>query len=283
MVVIEDIATMKAYALDIKSKGKIIGFVPTMGYFHEGHLMLMRMAKKISDHLIISIFVNPTQFEAGEDLDKYPRDMERDKNLASSAGVECIFAPSAKEMYPEDYTTYVTVENLTNRLCGVSRPHHFRGVATIVVKLFNIIEPDVAVFGKKDFQQLTVIKQMVKDLNMNVKIVGHPTVRESDGLAMSSRNVYLSLDEREKALILNKSLQHVKNLFKAGLRDASKIKESVIQMISSEKGCDIDYVEIVDPERLSPVNTIEDKAIVALAVRIGSTRLIDNIVLGEQC
>jgi len=281
MVVIEDIASMKRYVLAVKSNGMTIGLVPTMGYFHEGHLMLMRMAKKISDHLIISLFVNPAQFGQGEDLDKYPKDMERDKTLARAVGVECIFAPSVEEMYPEGYSTYVNVENITNVLCGVSRPHHFRGVATIVAKLFNIIEPDIAVFGEKDFQQLAVIKQLVKDLNMNVRVVGHPTIREPDGLAMSSRNAYLRVDERKKSLILNKSLHLARNLFAEGVRDASKIRDSVKKMISSEEGCDIDYVEVVDPERLSPIRTIEDKALIALAVRIGSTRLIDNTVLGE--
>ncbi len=281
MVVIEDIASMKRYVLAVKSNGTTIGLVPTMGYFHEGHLMLMRMAKKISDHLIISLFVNPAQFGQGEDLDKYPKDMERDKTLARAVGVECIFAPSVEEMYPEGYSTYVNVENITNVLCGVSRPHHFRGVATVVTKLFNIIEPDIAVFGEKDFQQLAVIKQLVKDLNMNVRVVGHPTIREPDGLAMSSRNAYLRVDERKKSLILNKSLHLARNLFAEGVRDASKIRDSVKKMISSEEGCDIDYVEVVDPERLSPIRTIEDKALIALAVRIGSTRLIDNTVLGE--
>jgi len=281
MVLIEDIASMKRYVLAVKSNGTTIGLVPTMGYFHEGHLMLMRMAKKISDHLIISLFVNPAQFGQGEDLDKYPKDMERDKTLARAVGVECIFAPSVEEMYPEGYSTYVNVENITNVLCGVSRPHHFRGVATVVTKLFNIIEPDIAVFGEKDFQQLAVIKQLVKDLNMNVRVVGHPTIREPDGLAMSSRNAYLRVDERKKSLILNKSLHLARNLFAEGVRDASKIRDSVKKMISSEEGCDIDYVEVVDPERLSPIRTIEDKALIALAVRIGSTRLIDNTVLGE--
>lgn len=281
MVVIEDIAGMKTYVSDIKSKGKTIGLVPTMGYFHEGHLMLMRIAKKMSDHLIISLFVNPPQFGRGEDLDKYPKDMERDKTLAKAVGVECIFAPSAGEMYHAGYSTYVNVENITTVLCGISRPHHFRGVATIVTKLFNIIEPDIAVFGEKDFQQLVVIKQIVKDLNMNVRVVGHPTIREPDGLAMSSRNAYLKADERKKALILNKSLHLARTLFAEGVRDVSKIRDSVIKMISSEEGCDVDYVEVVDTKRLSPIMTIEDKALVALAVRIGSTRLIDNTVLGE--
>jgi len=281
MVVIEDIAGMKTYVSDIKSKGKTIGLVPTMGYFHEGHLMLMRMAKEMSDHLIISLFVNPTQFSQGEDLDKYPKDMERDKTLAKAVGVECIFAPSAEEMYHAGYSTYVNVENITTVLCGISRPHHFRGVATIVTKLFNIIEPDIAVFGEKDFQQLVVIKQIVKDLNMNVRVVGHPTIREPDGLAMSSRNAYLKADERKKALILNKSLHLARTLFAEGVRDASKIRDSVIKMISSEEGCDIDYVEVMDQKRLSPIMTIVDKALVALAVKIGSTRLIDNTVLGE--
>jgi pantoate--beta-alanine ligase len=282
MVIIDTVAGMKEYVAAIKARKETIGFVPTMGYLHEGHLDLMRLAKKLADHTITSIFVNPTQFGVNEDLDKYPRDMEGDKKRSESVGVECIFAPTAKEMYPRGYATYINLEGITNTLCGISRPTHFRGVATVVVKLFNIVEPDFAIFGEKDFQQLLVIKRMVKDLNMKVQVVGHPIVRESDGLAMSSRNKYLSPEERKKALILNKSLKHARELFKDGLKDTLKLKDVISQMIASVQGCVIDYVEVIDAEDLSPIKTIKDKALIALAVKVGTTRLIDNTVLGEQ-
>ncbi|HQG30746.1 MAG TPA: pantoate--beta-alanine ligase [Deltaproteobacteria bacterium] len=279
MEIIKDVKAMKAYVKAIKTKGETICLVPTMGYLHEGHLDLMRMGRPLADHLIISIFVNPTQFGAGEDLDKYPRDLPRDTRLAESVGVDCIFNPEAADMYPQGYATYVNVEGITEGLCGASRPGHFRGVTTVVAKLFNIIEPDISVFGEKDYQQLAVIRRMVEDLDMNVKILAHGTVREEDGLAMSSRNKYLNPEERKNALVLNRSLKFAQDRVQSGERNAAAIKSEVEKMISSTPGCTIDYVEIVDPDLLHPLDTLETRAVMALAVRVGKTRLIDNITL----
>jgi pantoate--beta-alanine ligase len=279
MELITTIRSIKTYVKGIKQCGETICLVPTMGYLHKGHLDLMRLGKTLADHLVISIFVNPTQFEVGEDLAKYPRDLENDRKLSDSVGVECIFFPDAQEMYPLRYATYVNVDSITGKLCGIARPTHFRGVTTVVAKLFNIIEPDVAVFGQKDYQQLTVIKRMVDDLNMKVKIVAHPTVREEDGLAMSSRNKYLTSEQRKNALVLSKSLYKACELVKHGENDASKIRQMALNMISSTPGAVIDYVEIVHPDTLECIDRIETKAIMALAVKIGNTRLIDNMEL----
>jgi pantoate--beta-alanine ligase len=279
MVIINDIAAMKAYVRAVKEKGEAICLVPTMGYLHEGHLELMRMGKPMAEHLVISIFVNPTQFGVGEDLDKYPRDLPRDSQMAESAGVECIFNPEALAMYPEGYATYVNVEGITETLCGASRPGHFRGVTTVVAKLFNIIEPDISIFGEKDYQQLAVIRRMVLDLNMKVKVLSHPTVREEDGLAMSSRNKYLSPDERKNALILSRSLKHAQDRLSQGERNASVITAEVHGMISGTPGCVVDYIEIVGTDSLKPVDMITDRAVMAMAVRVGKTRLIDNRTL----
>ncbi|MBN1636206.1 MAG: pantoate--beta-alanine ligase [Deltaproteobacteria bacterium] len=279
MDIIRDIAAMKDYVRAIKTKGETISLVPTMGYFHEGHLSLMRMAKDLADHPIISLFVNPTQFGENEDLSSYPRDFERDSHQARDVGVECIFYPDASQMYREGYATYISVEGISSKLCGVSRPIHFRGVATVVAKLFNIIEPDVAVFGQKDYQQLVVIKRMVQDLNMNVKIIGHPTFREADGLAMSSRNEYLTPAERKKAVVLYNALKHAGKLCKQGQHDTARLKAEVKSMIDACPGCQVDYVEIIDPEKLEPIDTIEDRAVMALAVKLGKARLIDNKML----
>jgi pantoate--beta-alanine ligase len=279
MYVITDVKAMKAYVRVIKQKGETICLVPTMGYLHKGHLDLMRMGKGLADHLILSIFVNPTQFGPTEDLAKYPRDFEKDRELSEGVGVECIFYPDAPQMYPPGYTTYVNVEGITEGLCGASRPTHFRGVATVVAKLFNIVEPDVAVFGEKDYQQLVVIKRMVDDLNMNVKVIAHPTVREEDHLAMSSRNKYLSPEQRKNALVLSRSLKRAQELVRSGERNTSKIKSVVVDMISSTPECVIDYVEIVDPDTLRCVERIEERAVMALAVKVGATRLIDNMEL----
>ncbi len=279
MEIIYDIPTMKAVVKSIRNKGESICLVPTMGYLHEGHLDLMREGKPLADHLIISIFVNPTQFGAGEDLDKYPRDLPRDAKMAEAVGVEYIFNPGAPEMYPHGYATYVNVEGITEGLCGAARPGHFRGVTTVVAKLFNIIDPDIAVFGEKDYQQLAVIRRMAADLNMNVKILAHPTVREEDGLAMSSRNKYLSPEERRNALVLSRSLNHARERVKGGDRIAAVIISEAKGMIAKTPGCVIDYVEIVDPDFLKPVDIIEGRVVMALAVRVGKTRLIDNITL----
>lgn len=279
MEVFTTVKEMKAYVRAVKQQRETICLVPTMGYLHKGHTDLMLMGKGLADHLAISIFVNPTQFSPREDLAKYPRDFERDCRLAEEVGVECIFYPDEAEMYPEGYATYVNVEEVTEKLCGLSRPTHFRGVTTVVAKLFNIVEPDVSVFGEKDYQQLTVIRKMVKDLDMNVRVVSHPTVREDDGLAMSSRNRYLSPSQRKSALVLIGSLRHARDLVRGGERDAAKIQAMAVEMISSTPECAVDYVEIVDPDTLCPVDRIDGRAVMALAVKVGSTRLIDNAEL----
>jgi pantoate--beta-alanine ligase len=279
MEVITTVKGMKDYVKSIKQRGKTICLVPTMGYLHRGHLDLMRMGKTLADHLIISIFVNPTQFGLTEDLDKYPRDFDRDKRLSEEAGVDCIFFPDATQMYPRGYCTYVNVEGITSNLCGVSRPTHFRGVTTVVAKLFNIIEPEVSVFGEKDYQQLTVIKRMVNDLNMNVMVVAHPTVREEDGLAMSSRNKYLNPEQRRNAVILIKVLNKARDLVRQGERDVSKVRQMALDLISSTPGAVVDYVEIVHPDTLECIDDMDAKAVMALAVKMGNTRLIDNMEL----
>jgi len=279
MKIIREIPAMKDWVRAVKKKGETICLVPTMGYLHKGHLDLMRMGKPMADHLVISIFVNPTQFGPSEDLDKYPRDLPRDTELAASVGVECIFHPSAEAMYPKGYCTYVEVENISEGLCGASRPGHFRGVATVVTKLFNIIEPDIAIFGEKDYQQLAVLRKMAEDLNMNVQVLAHPTVREDDGLAMSSRNKYLSTEQRQYALVLSQALLKARRLVEQGERSAEAIKAEAVRMIEQTPESTVDYVEIVDPALLKPVERIEGRAVMALAVRVGATRLIDNITL----
>jgi pantoate--beta-alanine ligase len=276
MLIIKTIPEMREYVSGIRATGGEIGFVPTMGYLHKGHLDLMRKAKEYTPHVVVSIFVNPTQFGPNEDLDKYPRDFEGDEKLCREVGVECIFYPEPKEIYPDGYATYITVEGLSEGLCGVSRPIHFRGVATVVAKLFNIVEPDFAVFGNKDYQQLAVIKRMVTDLNMKVNVIGYPTVREDDGLAMSSRNAYLSPEERKIALVLNRALKHALSLFKGGVTDSNTVRKEVVSMIEAAPGCIIDYVEFIDGESLVPVDVMIPGTVMALAVKLGKTRLIDN-------
>lgn len=279
MLVIKTIEEMKAYVRDIRKKNQTICLVPTMGYLHKGHTDLMRRGRPMADHLVISIYVNPTQFGPNEDLAKYPRDFEMDHRLSEEVGVDCIFYPDNTQMYPDGYATYVNVEGITEILCGQSRPTHFRGVTTIVAKLFNIIEPDYAVFGLKDYQQLTVIRRMVMDLNMNVKIIAHPTVREEDGLAMSSRNKYLTPEQRTHALVLINSLNHARDMVRSGNRDAVAVRAAVVEMISSTPDCVLDYAEIVHPDTLACLQKIEDHAVMALAVKVGTTRLIDNMEL----
>ncbi len=279
MLVIKTIEEMKAYVRDIRKKNQTICLVPTMGYLHKGHTDLMRRGRPMADHLVISIYVNPTQFGPNEDLTKYPRDFEMDHRLSEEVGVDCIFYPDNTQMYPDGYATYVNVEGITEILCGQSRPTHFRGVTTIVAKLFNIIEPDYAVFGLKDYQQLTVIRRMVMDLNMNVKIIAHPTVREEDGLAMSSRNKYLTPEQRTHALVLINSLNHARDMVRSGNRDAVAVRAAVVEMISSTPDCVLDYAEIVHPDTLACLQKIEDHAVMALAVKVGTTRLIDNMEL----
>lgn len=279
MKLITTVREMQAEAEKLRNRGKIIGFVPTMGYLHEGHLSLIRIARKKANVVIISIFVNPTQFGPNEDLDRYPRDIKRDERLAREAGVDIIFYPSNEEMYPERYLTYVTVEKITETLCGASRPGHFRGVTTICTKLFNIVKPHFAVFGEKDYQQAVVIKQMVRDLNLDMKIITGPIVREVDGLAMSSRNAYLSPEEREDALVLNRSLKFAEEMILKGEKRAEAVIKTVSKMIEEKKTTKVDYVSVVDPDTLAPLEKIEDRALIALAVFVGDTRLIDNRVV----
>jgi pantoate--beta-alanine ligase len=279
MKTIEKVSRMSTLAKMMKKEGKSIGFVPTMGYLHEGHMSLVRAAKKHTDVAVMSIFVNPIQFGQGEDFEKYPRDLRRDEALAQDAGVDVIFYPSLKDMYPEDHATYVTVEKLTDTLCGESRPGHFKGVATVVTKLFNIAKPDVAYFGQKDMQQALVIRKMVTDLNMGIEIKIMPIVREKDGLAMSSRNVFLSGTERKDAPILYQSLKNAENLIKQGERDARKIIKTVEDMIRQKSAARIDYVKAIDTKELKEVKVISGEIMIALAVFFGQTRLIDNIII----
>ncbi len=279
MRIFHTVAEIREFVWQARAEGRSVGLVPTMGYLHEGHLTLMRQAGKQCDTVIISIFVNPTQFGPGEDLAGYPRDLARDAAMAEGAGVDAIFNPSAEEMYPSGYNTYINVEGITEKLCGASRPGHFRGVATVVAKLFNIVKPDCAFFGQKDAQQALVIKRMVADLNIDVEVVAVPTVREHDGLAMSSRNIYLDPEQRRAALSLSSSLNRAAAEVGAGQRDASKIRQLVINMIKAEPLAEIDYVEIYSYPDLEPVEIIKGPALLALAVRFGRARLIDNIIL----
>jgi len=257
-----------------------VGFVPTMGYFHEGHLSLVRQARKENPTVVVSIFVNPTQFGPGEDFQDYPRDLNRDLGLLEREKVDIVFVPSEEEMYPRDFNSWVDVEKVTERLEGASRSGHFRGVATICAKLFNIIQPTRAYFGQKDAQQAIVIKKMVADLNMNLEIVVVPTVRESNGLAMSSRNTYLNPEERQAATVLFKALSLARELWQGGEKDADKIRHQMTSLIQKEPLAKIDYVSIADAETMEELKKIDRPAIVFLAVRIGKTRLIDNVILG---
>ena len=266
----------------IKKQNLSIGFVPTMGYLHEGHLSLIRRAKKDADFVIVSIFVNPIQFGPKEDFKKYPRNIKKDTRLCRENGVDIIFTPSAKSIYQNSFSTYVNVENLTENLCGASRKGHFRGVTTVVTKLFNIIKPDMAYFGQKDAQQVVVIKKMVKDLNVPLKIKIMPIIREKDGLAMSSRNAYLNSQERLRALSIYKSLKLAKALYKNGERNAKKIIKKMRNLISKEKYIKVDYVSIVDLENLKNINKISKKILIAVAVKIGKIRLIDNAYQTEK-
>ncbi len=262
-----------------RAAGRSIGLVPTMGYLHAGHLDLVRRARAENQVVAVSIFVNPIQFGPQEDLARYPRDLPRDLNLCAEAGVDLVFAPEPPEMYPEGFQTHVEVEGLSQGLCGASRPGHFRGVATVVTKLFTIVQPDRAYFGEKDAQQLRVIRRMVRDLNLPVTVVPVPTVREPDGLAMSSRNVYLDPDERRAAPVLYRSLMLAEELAAGGERRASAIAECMRALIQAEPLARLDYLAIVDDETLAPVETIDRPALAALAVFFGRTRLIDNVTL----
>lgn len=279
MKLITSISETRQLSRQFRSKGARLGLVPTMGALHEGHLSLVRAAKANSDVVAVSIFVNPTQFGPNEDFARYPRNLEKDCELLEREGVSLVFAPSVEEMYPRSAVTSITVEGLSERLCGKSRPGHFRGVATVVAKLFNIVEPDIAFFGQKDAAQVAVIKRMVRDLNMPVQIEVCPIVRENDGLALSSRNAYLSPDERKMALVLHASLQRAQKLFDDGERAAPKIAAEAKKAFVWQPAVRLDYFEIVDPESLEPVETITQKSLVAVAAFVGNTRLIDNLLL----
>lgn len=279
MKVVKSINEMKEILDDAKREGKTIGFVPTMGYLHEGHLSLMKRAREENDIVVISIFVNPTQFCEGEDYEVYPRDLEKDSKLAEKVGVDYVFTPEVNEMYPEGYNTYVEVLGVTDKLCGASRPGHFRGVTTIVLKLFNIVTPNRAYFGQKDAQQVFVIKKMVNDLNIPIEIVPCPIVRESDGLAMSSRNTYLSEEERREALVLSKSLFWAKKEIQRGQLNANTIKAEMKKMILCQPSAEIDYIEILNYDTFEEIEKIHGEVLIALAVKIGKTRLIDNITV----
>jgi len=278
MKIIKKIAEMQKIANDLRQQGKSIGFVPTMGYLHEGHLSLMKCARKENDVVVISIFVNPTQFVPGEDYERYPRDEEGDIKKAKEVGVDIVFIPDVKDMYPDGYSTYVEEKVLSAGLCGARRPGHFKGVTTIVAKLFNIVKPHRAYFGKKDYQQLRVIERMARDLNFDIEIIGCPIVREPDGLAMSSRNVYLSQEERKSALCLYKSLLLAQNMIKKGERNPTIIKKAMEEFILKHPHVKkIDYIEIVDRYTLQPVDKLTGNELIALAVFVGPARLIDNM------
>lgn len=262
-----------------KKQGLSVGLVPTMGYLHEGHKSLIDRAVAENDKVVVSVFVNPMQFGPTEDLESYPRDMDRDAALCEDAGADLIFHPEPSEMYEDDFSSFVDMNTLTGGLCGKTRPIHFRGVCTVVAKLFNIVTPDRAYFGQKDAQQLAVIRHMVSDLSYGIEIVGCPIIREEDGLAKSSRNTYLNPEERKAALILSQSLNEGKKLVEAGEKDASKIKKVITDKINTEPLAKIDYVEVVDWKTLEPVETIEGTILTAIAVYIGKTRLIDNFII----
>jgi len=278
MEVIRTIKEMKEFSSRARRAGKTIAFVPTMGYFHDGHLSLMRGGRKQGDLLVVSLFVNPTQFGPNEDFKNYPRDFERDGKMAEEVGVDVLFVPEAMEMYPPDHQTVVRVEKVTQNLCGKSRPTHFQGVTTVVMMLFEIVMPHVAIFGEKDYQQLVTIQQMAKDLHMSVEVVGMPTVREADGLAMSSRNTNLLPEERKAALSLYRSLQEAKELLQKGERKADRILHEMKGILQSEPLVRIDYVQICDAYTLQDVDRIDGDVVIALAAYLGKTRLIDNFV-----
>lgn len=277
MLILDSVVKAQQWCMEQKKAAKTIGLVPTMGYLHEGHLSLVEQARGQCDVVVVSIFVNPIQFGQGEDFETYPRDLSRDQALLAAHGVDALFAPSIGDMYPSGYHSFVEVGGeITAKLCGASRPGHFKGVATVVSKLFNICLPDQAFFGQKDAQQVMVIEKMVRELNFPVQIVRVPIVREADGLAKSSRNVYLDAEQRRQALVLNRALQEADNHLQRGERDAGRLKEIMREVITSSPQAAIDYVEIYDAVDLSEMERIDRKALMALAVKFGSTRLIDN-------
>ncbi|MCL2337969.1 MAG: pantoate--beta-alanine ligase [Firmicutes bacterium] len=279
MLICRTIAEIKDFVRTARGAGQTVGLVPTMGYFHAGHLALMEEAGKTCDVVVVSLYVNPMQFGPREDLAQYPRDFERDCAMAREAGVDAIFVPTDEEMYPQGFATYVEVTGLTDRLCGQSRPGHFRGVATVVTKLLNIVTPDRAFFGRKDAQQALVIQRLVKDLNMDQEVVILPTVREEDGLAMSSRNVYLTAEQRRDALVLYRSLRAFRETVQRGERDAGKLRGMIYDLIAAVPGARPDYVEVLGLPELQPIEILQGGVIAAVAVRFGNTRLIDNVIM----
>ncbi len=280
-----DIATtideVRGRVAEARRRGKRIGLVPTMGALHEGHLALIRAARAASGHVVVSIFVNPTQFVAGEDFERYPRPLEADLAACRGAGVDLVFAPTAAEMYPAGSVTRLSVPILSEKMCGAFRPGHFDGVCTVVAKLFAIVQPDAAWFGEKDAQQLAIVRRMAADLNLPVEVRACPTVREPDGLARSSRNAYLAADERRRALVLARALGEAEAAIRAGGRDAAAVAEAVRRRIAQEEGVELQYVAVVDPDTLEDLGTIQDRALVAVAARVGKTRLIDNVLLRD--
>ncbi len=276
MIFINKIKDLRKIIKDWKKQGVSIGFVPTMGFLHEGHESLIKKASSENEVVIVSIFVNPTQFGVGEDLESYPKDLKKDSQICERAGATVIFNPEASEMYAKDATTFVDMDKLTGELCGKSRPIHFKGVCSVVSKLFNIVTPDKAYFGEKDAQQLAVIKRMVRDLNIDVEVIGCPIIREEDGLAKSSRNTYLLEDERKAATILNKAMISAKSLIENGERNSEKVRNHINSIINLEKLAKVDYIEVVDSLSIEKVDVIEKSVLVAIAVYIGKTRLIDN-------
>jgi pantoate--beta-alanine ligase len=276
---VETIKDIRNFVDAAKSRGETVGFVPTMGAFHLGHLSLMRQAKKATDAVIVSIFVNPLQFAAGEDYDRYPRQMAKDLRMAESEKVDVLFAPSVAEMYPKGFATFVDQNDLPSKMCGQFRPDHFRGVMSVVAKLFSIVKPDAAFFGQKDYQQYLIIKRMTTDLNLDVDVRVLPTVREEDGLAMSSRNIYLGPKQRKDAVCLHRALQRAEELIGAGESSAVKVASEMKRVIHRVKGARVDYIAIVNSDTLEPVKEIKGKSLIAAAVRIGKARLIDNILV----
>jgi pantoate--beta-alanine ligase len=279
MKVIEKISKMRCWSENQRSLGRRLVLVPTMGFLHDGHLSLVRDGKNRGDQLVVSVFVNPAQFAPQEDFATYPRDFERDRRLLEKERVDVVFYPSVEEIYPPDYDTQIEVKKLSALLCGPFRPGHFRGVATVVAKLFNIVRPHIAVFGCKDYQQLQIIRRLVADLNYDIEIVGHPTVREANGLALSSRNAYLNSAERKAALCLSRSLALAQSLVQHGERSGKAIVKAVRREIATESLAKVEYVNLCDPESLQDIETLVGPALLALAVRIGKARLIDNMMI----
>jgi pantoate--beta-alanine ligase len=279
MRIITDIASMQRTAEELRRQGKRIGFVPTMGFLHEGHLSLMRQARRENDIVAASIFVNPTQFGPKEDLARYPRDASGDRTKCESAGVDILFMPTAREMYPEPPSVFVTVDGISDILEGAVRPGHFRGVATVVAKLFHIVKPCTAYFGQKDYQQCVVIRRMVRGLDLDVAIEVLPTMREPDGLAMSSRNSYLDPEQRRRAACLYRALRAGEDLVRTGVHEPEMVRQKMSVVMLAEQGVQVDYAEVADPDTLAPLGTMQDRAVLLVAARVGATRLIDNLLV----